>query len=181
MSRIGKKPVTWLAGTKLSMSGAVLTVEGGKGSLSQDIDDCIVVEIDDGARSANFVRRDDSKRSRAMHGLYRTLVANMVEGLEKGFEKQLEIQGVGYNAKVAGKSLVLNIGFNAPVTLPIAAGLDVECPQPTKVIIKGADKQMVGQFAAEVRAVRKPEPYKGKGIRYVGEFVRRKVGKSLGA
>jgi len=181
MSRIGKKPVTWSDGTKLSMSGAVLTVEVGKGSLSQEIDDCIIVEIDDGARSANFVRRDDSKRSRAMHGLYRSLAANMVEGLEKGFEKQLEIQGVGYNAKVEGKQLVLNIGFNAPVKVEIPAGLDVQLPIPTRVNIKGADKQVVGQFAAEVRAVRKPEPYKGKGIRYVNEFVRRKVGKSLGA
>jgi large subunit ribosomal protein L6 len=181
MSRIGKKAVTWSDGTKVSMSSNVLKVEAGKEFLSQEIDGCIVVDVDADGRSASFTRRDDSKRSRAMHGLYRTLAANMVEGLEKGFEKQLSIQGVGYNAKLQGKALVLNIGFNAPVTMPIPTGLKLEVPTPTQVNIKGADKQLVGQFAAEIRAVRKPEPYKGKGIRYVNEFVRRKVGKSLGA
>ena len=181
MSRIGKKPVTWTGNTKVSMTGNVLKVEASAGSLTQEIDSCITVQVDADGRTATFERADDSKRSRAMHGLYRTLASNMVEGLEKGFEKQLSIQGVGYNAKLEGKTLVLNIGFNAPVKMPIPAGLTVEVPSPTAVNIKGADKQSVGQFAAEIRAVRKPEPYKGKGIRYVNEFVRRKVGKSLGA
>lgn len=181
MSRIGKQPVALAGGTKVSVSSGVVTVENGSNKLTQDVDACIVVEVDAAASSVNLTRADDSKRSRAMHGLYRSLVANMVEGVEKGFEKKLEIQGVGYSAKMEGKTLVLAIGFNAPVKMPVPAGLTVEVPAPTQISIKGADKQIVGQFAAEVRAVRKPEPYKGKGIRYEGEFVRRKVGKSLGA
>ena len=181
MSRIGKQPVSWKTGTKVSVSKQLLTVEGSGTKLTQAIDPCLVVDIDDTARTATFTRVDDTKRSRAMHGLFRSLAANMVTGVEEGFEKKLEIQGVGYNAKVQGKTLVLNIGFNAPVKLPIAAGLTVEAPSPTNITVKGPDKQVVGQFAAEVRAVRKPEPYKGKGIRYEGEFVRRKVGKALGA
>lgn len=181
MSRIGKQPVRWESGTKVSMSGGVLKVEKEKSSLAQAIDPCIAVEIDDGEQAIRFTRTDDTKRSRAMHGLYRSLAANMVEGVQKGFEKKLEIQGVGYSAKLEGKSLSLSIGFNAPVKMPVPAGLSVEVPAPTQITIQGPDKQSVGQFAAEIRAVRPPEPYKGKGIRYVGEFVRRKVGKSLGA
>ncbi len=181
MSRIGKQPVTWTDGTKVSRAGATLRVEGGKSVLQQAIDPCIDVSIDDASRTVSFTMRDDKKRTRAMHGLYRTLVANMVRGVEKGFEKALEIQGVGFNAKSEGKHLLLNVGFSEPVKKPVPAGLTVETPQPTQIIVKGADKQLVGQFAAEVRALRKPEPYKGKGIRYVNEFVRRKVGKSLGA
>ena len=179
MSRIGKQPVALAGGTKVSVSGATVTVEAGGTKLTQDVDPCIAVAVDDG--QVTLTRADDTKRSRAMHGLYRSLVANMVEGVEKGFEKKLEIQGVGYSAKMQGKNLVLAIGFNAPVTIPVPAGLTVETPAPTQISVKGADKQQVGQFAADVRAVRKPEPYKGKGIRYEGEFVRRKVGKSLGA
>ena len=181
MSRIGKQPVNWASGTKVSVSGAVLTVESSKGKLTQEIDPCIAVEIDDTARSLTFTRTADGKRERAMHGLYRSLAANMVEGLEKGYEKKLEIQGVGYNAKLQGKKLVLAIGFNAPVEMQIPAGLDCEVSDPTHINIKGFDKQLVSQFAADVRRIRPPEPYKGKGIRYVGEYVRRKVGKSLGA
>lgn len=179
MSRIGKQPVKFAGGTKVSMSGTVLTVEASGNKLTQDIDPCIQVEVNDG--EAVFTRRDDSKRTRAMHGLYRALAANMVEGLEKGFSKTLDIVGVGFNAKMQGKELVLNIGFNAPKKVPVPAGLDVETPAPTQIVVKGFDKQLVGQFAAEVRAIRKPEPYKGKGIRYSDEVVRRKVGKSLGA
>jgi large subunit ribosomal protein L6 len=181
MSRIGKQPVVWASGTKVSYSGFIVRVEAGKTVLEQDVDPCIVVAIDDDSRTAVLTRKDDTKRSRAMHGLYRSLVANMVEGAEKGFTKTLDIRGVGYNAKLEGKTVVLNIGFNAPVKKPVPAGLTIEIPQPTQVIISGADKQSVGQFAAEIRAIRKPEPYKGKGIRYSDEFVRRKVGKSLGA
>jgi large subunit ribosomal protein L6 len=181
MSRIGKQPVVWANGTTLSQSGGTVKVAAGKVTLEQSVDPCIVVSIDAEKRSAEFTRQDDSKRTRAMHGLYRTLVANMVEGVEKGFAKKLEIHGVGYNAKLQGKNLVLNIGFNKPVTLPVPAGLELDVPQPTQIEVKGSDKQVVGQFAAEIRAIRKPEPYKGKGIRYADEFVRRKVGKSLGA
>lgn len=181
MSRIGKQPITWKDGTKLSLTGQVLTVEKSGLKLSQRFDECIRLSIDESARTATLTRVDETKRSRAMHGLYRALAANMVEGVESGFVKRLEIQGVGFNAKVDGKVLVLNIGFNAPVKMPVPEGLDVVAPTPTSVVVKGADKQAVGQFAAEVRAVRKPEPYKGKGIRYEGEAVRRKVGKSLGA
>lgn len=181
MSRIGKQPVIWKDGTKVSFAGQLLTVEGGKTTLTQELDPCIKVTIDEDTRSAVFTRRVESKRSRAMHGLYRALAANMVEGVEQGFVKRLEIQGVGFNAKMDGTSLTLNIGYNAPVKLPIPAGVTVVTPTNTSVIVTGANKQMVGQFAAEVRALRKPEPYKGKGIRYEGELVRRKVGKSLGA
>ena len=181
MSRVGKQPVKWAAGTKVSMAGRALKVEAGKNALVQQIDPSIAVTIDDAARVARFECKGESRKARAMHGLYRALAANMVKGVEQGFEKRLDIQGVGYNAKVDGKNIVLNIGFNKPVKLPIPAGIACETPQPTQVIIKGADRQRVGQFAADIRAIRKPEPYKGKGIRYEGEAVRRKVGKSLGA
>jgi len=181
MSRIGKQPVVFASGTKVSFQGGTLTVESSKGKLSQDIDPRITVDINDGDRVLTFGRATEDREARALHGLYRSLGSNMVEGLEKGFSKTLEIIGVGYNAKVQGKKLVLNIGFNAPVNMPVPEGLTVEAPQPTEIKISGADKQKVGQFAAEIRAVRKPEPYKGKGIRYRGEYVRRKVGKALGA
>jgi large subunit ribosomal protein L6 len=181
MSRIGKQPISFKDGTKVSFQGGLLKVEGGKSTLTQDVDSCISVEIDEGGRVLTLTRADDSKRSRSMHGLYRSLAANMVEGVEQGFTRKLEIQGVGYNAKMAGKTLTLNIGFNAPVKMPVPEGLTVEAPSPTNITVTGASKQAVGQFAAEVRAIRKPEPYKGKGIRYEGEMVRRKVGKSLGA
>ncbi len=181
MSRIGKQPVVWASGTKVSLKGSTVRVEAGKTVLEQDVDACISVAIDEDGRSVQLTRSDDTKRSRAMHGLYRSLVANMVEGAEKGFKKTLDIHGVGYNAKLSGKTVVLNIGFNAPVKMPIPDGLNIEVPAPVQIIISGADKQAVGQFAAEIRAIRKPEPYKGKGIRYSDEFVRRKVGKSLGA
>jgi len=163
------------------MSGRVLTVKRDKTTLTQEVDQSIRVVMDDATRTLVFERDNDSRRSRSLHGLYRALAANMVAGVEKGFEKKLEIQGVGYQAKLQGKDLVLNIGFNQPVKLAVPAGISCETPTPIQIVIKGADRQLVGQFAADVRAVRKPEPYKGKGIRYVGEYVRRKVGKSLGA
>ncbi|MCB9897107.1 MAG: 50S ribosomal protein L6 [Planctomycetes bacterium] len=179
MSRIGKKPLNWSGTTKVSLSGNTVTVEGGKTKLDQWVDECLEVAIDGDKREAVVKRRDESARTRAMHGLYRTLLANMIEGIEKGFVKRLLIEGVGYSAKLDGKTLVLNIGFNAPVKMPVPAELSVEVPAPTQIVVKGADKQKVGQFAADVRAVRKPEPYKGKGIRYDGERVRRKVGKAM--
>jgi large subunit ribosomal protein L6 len=181
MSRIGKQEVRWASGTKVSLSGSVLRVEAGKAALSQALDPRIEVALDDKERRATFRRKVETREARALHGLYRALTANMVLGVEQGFTRRLEIQGVGLNAKVDGKNLVLNMGFNKPVKLPIPQGLTCETPQPTQLIVKGADKQLVGQFAADVRSVRPPEPYKGKGIRYEGEYVRRKVGKSLGA
>jgi large subunit ribosomal protein L6 len=181
MSRIGKQPVTWKSGTNVSFADGVLTVGAGKATLKQSIDGCIEVSIDDAARRASFAPRDASREARAMHGLYRALAANMVLGVEKGFERKLEIQGVGYSAKLEGKALVLQIGFNKPVKMPVPEGVSCEVPGPTNIVVRGADKQRVGQFAAEIRRVRPPEPYKGKGIRYEGEYVRRKVGKSLGA
>jgi len=181
MSRVGKQIVRWKDGTKVSFASGVLTVETGKVSLKQVLDPRIDVEVDGAARTARFTRREETAQARALHGLYRALAANMVNGVEKGFEKRLDIQGVGFNAKVEGSNLVLNVGFNKPVKLPIPKGLAVEVPQPTLVVVKGADKHLVGQFAADARGVRPPEPYKGKGVRYEGEHVRRKVGKSLGA
>jgi large subunit ribosomal protein L6 len=179
MSRVGKQPVQWKEGTKVSFNGGTLKVEAGKASLSQVIDSSIDVAIDEKGRTAIFSRKAEGRRERALHGLYRSLAAGMVKGVEQGYEKKLAIEGVGYNAKVEGKNIVLALGFSKPRTLPIPAGLTVEVPQPVTVIIKGPSKQLVGQFAAEIRSIRPPEPYKGKGVRYEGEYVRRKVGKSL--
>ena len=180
MSRIGKQPVPLPASVKASFDGGALSVEGGGKTLSQSIDSRITCEIDDGAREIRFSRSSDETESRALHGLYRALAANMVKGVSDGFEKRLSIVGVGYNAKIQGNTLVLQIGFCHPVEVPVPQGLTVEAPAPTSIVVKGADKQQVGQLAAEIRRVRPPEPYKGKGIRYENEEVRRKQGKSLG-
>jgi large subunit ribosomal protein L6 len=180
MSRVGKQPVNWKEGTKVSFSAGVLKVEAGKHALEQPIDAAIKVTLDDKARQVTFERAADGRRERALHGLYRSLCAGMVKGVEGGYSKRLLIEGVGYNAKLEGRKLVLSLGFSKPRTLDIPATLVVEAPQPTEVIVKGPSKQLVGQFAAEVRAIRPPEPYKGKGVRYEDEHVRRKVGKSLG-
>ncbi len=180
MSRVGSKPVTWKEGTKVSCADRVLKVEAGKASLTQELDAAITVAIDEKARRATFSRSSEGRRDRALHGLYRSLCAGMIQGVEQGYEKRLDIQGVGYNAKLEGRNLVLALGFSKPRVMPIPPTVVVEVPQPTLVIIKGPGKQLVGQFAAEVRAIRPPEPYKGKGVRYEGEYVRRKVGKSLG-
>jgi large subunit ribosomal protein L6 len=150
-------------------------VNGPLGELSQQVPQRITIEQRDG--EIVVTRPTERGEDRALHGLTRTLVANMVEGVTKGFEKTLEIQGVGYRAGMRGTDLELNVGFSHPVVKPAPAGITFEVPQPTQVIVKGIDKQRVGQVAAEVRAVRPPEPYKGKGIRYEGEYVRRKVGK----
>ena len=179
MSRVGKQPVRWKEGTKVSFANGTLKVEAGKSVLTQVVDANIGVAIDEKTRTATFSRRVEGRRERALHGLFRSLCAGMVKGVEQGYEKRLEIQGVGYNAKVEGKNLVLALGFSKPRTLPIPAGLVIEVPTPVLVVIKGPGKQLVGQFAAEIRSIRPPEPYKGKGVRYEGEYVRRKVGKSL--
>jgi large subunit ribosomal protein L6 len=175
MSRIGKKPIEIPAGVSVSLSPGRVMVNGPLGELSQQIPQRMKVEQENGeiVVSRPSERGDD----RALHGLTRSLVANMVEGVTKGFEKQLEIQGVGYRAALRGQSLELSVGFSHPVVVDPPAGITFEVPSATEVTVKGIDKQQVGQTAAEVRAVRPPEPYKGKGIRYVGEYVRRKVGK----
>jgi large subunit ribosomal protein L6 len=176
MSRIGRKPIEIPSGVTVEVSpGGSVKVTGPLGTLEQLVPARIQVAEDDGA--LNVTRPTDRGEDRALHGLTRTLVANMVEGVTKGFEKHLEIQGVGYRAQLKGTDLELAVGYSHPVTVNPREGISFEVPQPTQVIVKGTDKQMVGQTAAEIRKVRPPEPYKGKGIRYQGELVRRKVGK----
>ena len=176
MSRIGKMPVQLPEGVTLQHEGSELQVKGPKGSLTARIPASIGVEVGEG--EVHFVRPDEKQESRALHGLARALAANMVEGVSNGFVKELEIQGVGYRAEVRGKSVNLALGLSHPVEMKIPEGISVGVEANTKIRIEGADKQLVGQFAADIRAVRPPEPYKGKGIRYVGEYVRRKVGKT---
>ncbi len=178
MSRIGKKPIHIPDGVKVSLSGNEVTVEGKLGTLSWSHRPEIAVAQD--ADSGNLVctRANDNRESRALHGLTRALIQNMVTGVSEGYEKRLEIVGVGYLGAIQGDQLQLRVGFANEIHKTIPAGLDVTCPDQSHVVVKGVDKQMVGQFAAEVRAVRKPEPYKGKGIRYDGEQVRRKAGKT---
>lgn len=178
MSRIGKKPVAIPAGVKVAVSQQEITVEGKLGKLVWTHRPEIVVEVDDEAKLVNVSRKAETRESRALHGLTRALIQNMVVGVSEGYEKKLEIHGVGYLAAIEGDVLQLRVGFANEIQKKIPAGVDVTCPDQTHVVIKGMDKQKVGQFAAEVRAVRKPEPYKGKGIRYENEQVRRKAGKT---
>jgi large subunit ribosomal protein L6 len=175
MSRIGKKPIEIPAGVSVSLSPGRVMINGPLGELSQDVPQRMKVEQADG--EIVVTRPSERGDDRALHGLTRTLVANMIEGVTNGFEKRLEIQGVGYRAALRGQSLELSVGFSHTVVVEPPAGITFEVPSATQVIVKGIDKQQVGQTAAEVRAVRPPEPYKGKGVRYEGEYVRRKVGK----
>jgi large subunit ribosomal protein L6 len=175
MSRIGKKPIEIPAGVSVSLSPGRVMVNGPLGELSQLVPQRMKVEQSDG--EIVVTRPTERGDDRALHGLTRSLVANMIEGVTKGFEKRLEIQGVGYRAALRGQSLELSVGFSHSVVIDPPAGITFEVPSATEVIVKGIDKQQVGQTASEVRAVRPPEPYKGKGIRYEGEYVRRKVGK----
>jgi large subunit ribosomal protein L6 len=179
MSRIGKQPVPLPSNVKIDVKPDKVTVEGPLGKLDWDLRPEVSVAIDADKKQVVIARKDDSRLSRALHGLTRAVISNMVEGVTKGYEKKLEIVGVGYLAAVQKGMLQLRVGFANEVHLPIPAGLTVTCPDQTHVVIKGSDKQLVGQFAAEARAVRKPEPYKGKGIRYDGEVVRRKAGKAM--
>ena len=176
MSRIGKQPVPVASGVEVRVADGVVHVKGPKGSLEQRVVPHTHIEVSDGA--AHVHRKAESKTARAMHGLMRSLVANMVTGVSKGFSRVLEIQGVGYRAEIKGKDLVLSVGYSHPVPMAIPTGLEVSLEGQTKIVVSGASKQQVGQFAADVRKVRPPEPYKGKGIRYQGEHVRRKVGKA---
>ncbi len=179
MSRIGKVPVPVPANVKVAVASGEINVEGPLGKLKQAVLPIIGVAYDEAGKKIVVTRPDDTRQSKAAHGLIRALVRNMVEGVTKGYEKKLEIQGVGYLAAVQKGVLQLRVGFANEVQKPIPPGLTVTCPDQTHIVIKGIDKQAVGQFAAEVRAVRKPEPYKGKGIRYDGEQVRRKAGKAV--
>jgi large subunit ribosomal protein L6 len=178
MSRIGKKPIPLPAGAKVSVAGRAVTVEGKLGKLQYTHRPEISVKVDDDGKSVVCSRSSEERETRAYHGLTRALISNMLVGVTEGYEKRLEIQGVGYLGAVQGDTLQLRVGFANEVHKKIPKGLTVTCPDQTHIVIKGTDKQMVGQFAAEVRAVRKPEPYKGKGIRYDGEQVRRKAGKT---
>jgi large subunit ribosomal protein L6 len=175
MSRIGRKPIELPSSVSVSIDPGRVMVNGPLGSLTQQVPARMKIEQRDG--EIVVTRPTERGEDRALHGLTRSLVANMVEGVTKGFEKRLEIQGVGYRAALRGTSLELNVGFSHTVVIEPRAGITFEVPVPTQIVVKGVDKQMVGQTAAEIRSVRKPEPYKGKGIRYEGEYVRRKVGK----
>jgi large subunit ribosomal protein L6 len=178
MSRIGKKPIPVPAGAKVSVSGRDVLVEGKLGKLKYTHRPEVTVKVADDNKSVICSRDSDERTIRAYHGLTRSLINNMLVGVTEGYEKKLEIQGVGYLGAIQGKTLQLRVGFANEVHKQIPDGLNVTCPDQTHIVIKGTDKQKVGQFAAEVRAVRKPEPYKGKGIRYEGEQVRRKAGKT---
>ena len=178
MSRIGKKPIPLPSGVKVNVANREITVEGKLGKLQYRHRPEIAVRVDADRNAVVCSRESEEREIRAYHGLTRALISNMILGVTEGYEKKLEIQGVGYLGAIAGKVLQLRVGFANEVQKPIPAGLTVTCPDQTHIVIKGMDKQQVGQFAAEVRAVRKPEPYKGKGIRYDGEQVRRKAGKT---
>jgi large subunit ribosomal protein L6 len=175
MSRIGKRPIEVPAGVTVSVEPGRVSVAGPLGTLQQAVPQRMEIAQGDGA--VTVTRPTDRGEDRALHGLTRTLIANMVEGVTKGFEKRLEIQGVGYRAALKGTDLELSVGYSHAVTVKPRTGIEFEVPAPTQVVVKGTDKQLVGQTAAEIRKVRPPEPYKGKGIRYEGEYVRRKVGK----
>jgi len=179
MSRIGKQPVVIPAGVKVTIQGQQVKVEGPKGKLELTAHRNMKVAYDDKAKAINVTRPDDDRSNRALHGLTRALIANMVDGVTKGYEKRLKIEGVGYQGRIDKKSVVLVVGYANAVTKVPPEGVTVEMPDPNTIVVKGADKQKVGQYAAEIRAVRKPEPYKGKGIRYEKEAVRRKEGKSF--
>ena len=176
MSRIGRNPIAIPAGVEVKVDGSTVTVKGPKGTLTKTVHSNMKVELDGAV--VTVTRPDDTNLNKSLHGLTRTLIANMVEGVEKGYTKELEVNGVGYRVSVQGKDLVLNIGFSHQVIMPAPEGITVEAPSPNKIVISGPDKQMVGQFAAEVREKRPPEPYKGKGIKYADEHIRRKEGKA---
>jgi large subunit ribosomal protein L6 len=176
VSRIGKRPIEVPAGVIVSLDPGRVTVSGPKGELRQEIPKRMQIAQDD-AGTITVTRPTERGEDRALHGLTRTLIANMVQGVTEGFEKKLEIQGVGYRATLAGDNLELQVGYSHSVRITPREGVSFEVPVPTQVVVRGIDKQVVGQTAAEIRKVRPPEPYKGKGIRYEGEFVRRKVGK----
>jgi len=176
MSRVGKKPIPIPPGVTVTIEAPQVTVKGPKGTLSRSLHPTCRVEEEDG--HLVVTRSSDDRINRSMHGLTRALLANMVAGVSTGFAKDLEIVGVGYKAEVKGKTLVLSLGFSHPVNYAVPEGISIETPEPTKVRVSGADREMVGQVAAEIRGFRPPEPYKGKGVKYAGEHIQRKAGKS---
>ena len=176
MSRIGRKPINIPAGVTASVDNGVITVKGPKGTLDFKFNPAMTVEIKGDV--IEVTRPNDAKENRSLHGLTRTLIHNMVIGVTEGYSKTLEVNGVGYRVAKQGKDLVMNLGFSHQVIMPEIDGITIECPSPNKIIVSGPDKQKVGQFAAEIREKRLPEPYKGKGIKYVDEVIRRKEGKA---
>ncbi|GHE49340.1 50S ribosomal protein L6 [Camelimonas fluminis] len=175
MSRIGKKPVTVPSGVTATVDGQLVKVKGSKGELSFVVPDDVSVSFADGSISVQ--PRDESKKARSLWGMSRSQVSNLIEGVSKGFEKKLEINGVGYRAAVAGKTLKLSLGFSHDVDYPVPEGIAIVTPKPTEIVVSGINKQQVGQVAAEIREYRGPEPYKGKGVKYANEFIFRKEGK----
>lgn len=178
MSRIGRKPITIPSGVTVSVDGSTVKVKGPKGELARTFEPSMKVRVEN--NEVLVERPNDDKRERALHGLTRALIANMVTGVTDGFKKTLEIVGVGYRAEKKGKNLVVSVGYSHPVNYPEPSGITLSTPAPTTIVVEGVDKQKVGQVAAELREFRPPEPYKGKGIRYQGEQVRRKAGKTAG-
>ena len=176
MSRIGRKPINIPAGVEVKLDGSVITVKGPKGTLTRKIHENITVKVEN--NEILVTRPNDEKENRSLHGLTRSLIANMVEGVTNGFKKELEVNGVGYRVQKQGKNLVMNLGYSHQVTMSDTDDVTIEVPAPNKIVIVGADKQKVGQFAAMVREKRPPEPYKGKGIKYADEHIRRKEGKA---
>ena len=176
MSRIGKSPVPIAPGVDIQVAGQGVTVKGPKGTLERTFHERITVVVDEG--EARVTRNDEDRQTRALHGLSRALLANMVEGVSQGFTKELSIVGVGYRASLKGKDIELLVGYSHPVEIKAPDGITFEVPDQTRIIVSGIDKELVGQVAADIRQVRPPEPYKGKGIRYVNEYVRRKAGKA---
>lgn len=176
MSRIGRAPIIIPAGVEVKVDGSTVTVKGPKGTLTKTMHSNMTIAME--GNVITVTRPNDLKENRSLHGLTRTLIANMIEGVANGYKKELEINGIGYRAEMKGKDLVMKIGYSHDVVMPQPDGITVEVPAPNKIIVSGADKEKVGQFAAEVREKRLPEPYKGKGIKYVDEYVRRKEGKA---
>ena len=176
MSRIGRAPITVPAGVEVTVNGSTVTAKGPKGTLTKTMHSDMAIAME--GNVITVTRPNDQKENRSLHGLTRTLIANMVEGVANGYKKELEINGIGYRAEKKGNDLFMKIGFSHDILMTPPEGITVEVPSPNKIIISGADKQVVGQFAAEVREKRPPEPYKGKGIKYVDEYIRRKEGKA---
>lgn len=176
MSRIGNKPIAIPAGVEVKLNGSEVAVKGPKGELKNTFNSALTIKVEN--NEVVVTRPSDEKTHRSLHGLTRTLIANMIQGVTTGFTKELDVNGVGYRVAKQGKDLVMNLGFSHQVVVSEIPGITIETPTPNKIIISGADKQMVGQFAADVRAKRPPEPYKGKGIKYVDEHIRRKEGKA---
>jgi large subunit ribosomal protein L6 len=178
MSRIGRKPVAIIDGVKVAVDGRKVNIEGPKGKLSWEHQPEVSVKVDSGTKEVIIERKNDERQARALHGLTRAIINNMIFGVKNGYEKRLEIVGVGYQATLKGKTIALRVGYANELQRQIPDGLSVTCPDSTHVVIQGPDKQKVGQFAAELRQLRKPEPYKGKGIRYQGEPIKLKPGKA---